>query len=207
MPLAFSSAGLIEKNKLANTLPWIVLLEIDLPDGTSAYFTKNNDVVNWNGITWEPIPMLFSDNTQDMKSMSTFTIQVSNVSGMVQSYLEEFNGLTDCPVTISLVHTAHLDNTTPEIQEQFNIQKTNYDEQWVTFTLGSDWWLFYRALADRFLPDFCNWKYGSIKCGVPASTLTNFPTCAHTLADCTLRCNTLRYGGYPGMGGFYASDI
>lgn len=207
MPFNFSANGLIEKNKLANNQPWIVLIEIDLPNGTNAYLAKNNDVVNWNGITWEPIPMLFSDNTQDMKSMTTFTIQVSNISGMVQSYLEEFNGLTDCPLTVSLVHAAHLDNVAPEIQEQFNIQKTNYDEQWVTFTIGSDFWLFYRALADRFMPDFCSWKYGSIKCGVPVATLAANPTCCHTLADCTVRNNTLRFGGCPGMGGFYASDI
>ncbi len=40
MPLAFSSAGLIEKNKLANDLPWIVLVELQLPNGESAYLAK-----------------------------------------------------------------------------------------------------------------------------------------------------------------------
>lgn len=207
MPLLFSSAGLIEKNKLANDQPWIVLFEIQLPDGTSAYLAKNNDVVGWNSITWEPIPVLLSDNSQDMKSMSTFTVQVSNVSGAVQAYLEEYNGLVDSVIIIRLVHAAHLDNTVPEIEESFNVQSTSYDEQWVTFTLGSDFWMYYRALADRYLPDFCCWKYSQIKCGVKASVLALYPTCCHTLADCKLRNNAVRFGGAPGMGGFYASDV
>lgn len=207
MPLSFSANGLIEKNKLSNDLPWIVLVELELPGGESAYLAKNNDTVVWKGIAWEPIPMLFSDNQQDMKAMSTFTIQVSNVSGMVQSYLEEYNGLVDCPVVIRLVHAAHLGNTAPEIEETFNIQKTTYDEEWATFTLGSDFWMYYRALPERYLPDFCPWKYGSVKCGVPAATLAKYPTCSHTLTDCKRRGNTLRYGGCPGMGGFYASNI
>lgn len=207
MPLAFSSAGLIEKNKLASDLPWIVLVELQLPNGKSAHLAKNNETVTWNGVAWEPIPMLLSDNTQDMKAMSTITIQVSNVSGAVQAYLEEYNGLTDCTVIIRLVHAAHLNAPVPEIEEQFTIQKTAYDEEWVTFTLGSDFWLFFRALADRYLPDFCCWKYGSIKCGVPAVTLARYPACHHTLADCKQRGNSLRFGGCPGMGGFYASNI
>ncbi|MDR3565589.1 MAG: hypothetical protein P4N59_29695 [Negativicutes bacterium] len=207
MPLPFSSAGLIEKNKLSNDHPWLVLFEVQLPDGTSAHLAKNNEVVTWRDIAWEPIPVLLSDNTQDMKAMSTFTIQISNVSGVVQSYLEEYNGLVDCVIVIRLVHAAHLDNTTPEIEESFNVQSTTYDEEWVTFTLGSDFWMYYRALADRYLPDFCCWKYAKIKCGVPAAVLRQFPSCCHTLADCKLRNNALRFGGAPGMGGFYASDI
>jgi phage-related protein len=199
MPYNFSKAGLIQKNMLSNDLPWVLLIELQLPDGTSIYFCKNNDVVTWNSIAWEPIPVLFSNNTQDMKSMSTFTIQVSNINGVVQEYLEANNGLVDCVVVTRLVHMSYLTSTTPEMEESFNIQKSNYDEQWVTFTLGADFWMYYRALADRYFPDFCCWKYGSIKCGVPAATLTTYPTCAHTLSDCTARGNTTRFGGYPGM--------
>jgi lambda family phage minor tail protein L len=207
MPLPFSSAGLIEKNKLVNDHPWIVLFEIQLPDGTSAYLAKNNEPITWRGAVWEPIPVLLSDTTQDMKAMSTFTVQVSNVSGVIQAYLEQYNGLVDCVVVIRLVHTAHLDNHVAEIEETFNVQSTAYDEEWVTFTLGADFWMYYRALADRYLPDFCCWKYGKVKCGVPAATLLKFPSCGHTLADCKKRGNAKRFGGAPGMGGFYASNI
>lgn len=207
MPLPFSPSGLIEKNKLANDMPWIVLIELQLPDGTSAYFSKNNEEVPWNGFVWNPIPVLLSDNTQDMKSMPTFTIQISNVSGEVQQYLELYNGLVDCAVTIRLVHAAHLGNPAPEIEEQFSVQKTAYDEEWVTFTLGSDFWVFNRALADRYMPDSCPWKYGLVKCGVSQAILAQYATCSHTLADCKVRQNSKRFGGCPGMGGFYASNI
>lgn len=207
MPLPFTAAGLIEKNKLSNDKPWLLLLELNLPDGSNIYIVRNNEDITWNGIEWIAFPFDTSDKTEDMKSLPVLNIQVSNVSGIMQSYLEEYDGLVDCPVTIRLVHTAHLDSITPEIEETFNVQETDYDEEWVKFALGADFWFFYRALSERYLKDWCSFKYGGIKCGVTAATLTQFPSCPHTLLGCEARGNSKRFGGEPALpGGFYESN-
>lgn len=207
MPLPFSAAGLIEKNKLSNDKPWLVLLELDLPDGTAVHIVRNNEDIIWNGIEWIAFPFDMSDKTEDMKSIPVLNIQVSNVARIMQSYLEEYDGLTDCLVTIRLVHAGHLDNPIAEMEETFSIQDTDYDDEWVKFALGADFWFFYRALAGRYLKDWCGFKYGGIKCGVPVATLAQFPTCTHTLLGCEARGNSKRFGGEPALpGGIYESN-
>lgn len=208
MPLPFTAAGLIEKNKLSNNKPWLLLLELNLPDGTNIHIVQNNEMIIWNGIEWIAFPFNVSDKTEDMKSLPVFNIQVSNVSGIMQSYLEEYDGLTDCPVTIRLIHAAHLDSPTPEIEETFTVQETDYDEEWVKFALGADFWFFYRALSGRYLKDWCSGvKYGGIKCGVSAEIMAAFPACPHTLLGCEERGNSKRFGGEPALpGGLYASN-
>ena len=211
MPLSFSVAGKIEKNKLANNKPWLLLVEVALTDDLSIHLVMNNEKITWNGIEWIAFPMKFEDRTQDTKSISTFGISISNVDGVAQSYLEEYNGLTDHDVTIRLVHYAHLDNTVPEMEETFEVQKTNYDESWVKFTLGANFFLFFRALADRYLKDYCRHKYGKIECGVNAACTIQYPACMHVLTDCRLRMaasgiTNIRFGGFPGMGSVFASN-
>jgi len=212
MPLSFSAAGLIEKNKLSNDKPWLLLLELNLPDGAAIHIVRNNEDISWNGINWVAFPFNTTDKTEDMKSLPVLNIQVSNVSGIMQSYLEEYDGLVDCLVTIRLVHAAHLDSSVPEIEETFTIQETNYDEEWVTFALGADFWFFYRALADRYLKDWCSVKYGGIKCGVTAACLAQYPTCTHVLTGCLERMcasgiTKVRFGGEPALpGGIYESN-
>lgn len=212
MPLPFSPAALLEKNKLANDKPWLLLLELELPSGDHIYIVRNNEEVTWNGIVWEPFPVEPDDKTQDMKSLPSFNVKISNVDHIIQAYLEEFDGLTDCEVILRLVHAAHLDLTTPEMEETFTIQETSYDEQWVTFSLGADFWFFYRALAGRYLKDWCSFKYGGIKCGVNAACLAQYSTCTHTLTACRERMaasgiTKIRFDGEPSLqGGLYASN-
>ena len=153
-----------------------------------------------------------SDKTEDMKSIPVLNIQVSNVARIMQSYLEEYDGLTDCLVTIRLVHAAHLDNLIPEMEETFSIQDTDYDDEWVKFALGADFWFFYRALAGRYLKDWCDHKYGGIKCGVNAACLAQYQSCTHTLLSCRERMKAsnitkIRFGGEPALpGGIYESN-
>lgn len=212
MPLPFSLAGKIEKNKLSNDKPWLILLQLDLPDGTAVNIVRNNEDIPWNGIDWIAFPFDMSDKTEDMKSLPVLNIQVSNVAGIMQSYLEEYDGLTDCLVTIRLIHFAHLDNLIPEMEETFSIQETDYDDEWVKFSLGADFWFFYRALAGRYLKDWCDHKYGGIKCGVNNTCLGKYTSCSHTLLSCRDRMKAsgitkIRFGGEPALpGGIYASN-
>ncbi len=224
MPLPFSAAGLIEKNKLSNDKPWILLLEVQLNAEHTIYLARNNEDIPWpaaaatlpttpaaGGHTYTAFPIQFSDQTQDMKQIPTLSIQVSNVNRLMQSYLEMYKGLTDKKVVIRLVHAGHLDEATAEMEEEFEIQKTQYNDSWVTFVLGSNFWMFYRALSQRYLRDYCQFKYGKIECGVSAACLATYPTCNHTLAHCRIRMAASgitknRFGGCPGMGGFFAAN-
>ena len=211
MPIDLSLAAKLEKNKLSNNLPWILLLEVRVNDELTLYLCQNNENITWNGIEWVAFPIKFSDKTYDMKSIPTFDVQVSNVDQVIQSYIEQYHGLRDCTIIFRLVHAAHLDLTTPEMEEEFSVLKPSYTDEWVTFKMGAEFFLYYRALSDRYLRDYCPHKYGKIKCGVSAATLAAYPACSHVLTDCRVRMahssiTKIRFGGCPGMGGMFASN-
>ncbi|MEN6568064.1 MAG: hypothetical protein ABFC57_17405 [Veillonellales bacterium] len=210
--LSLTSVGLIEKNKLANDKPWLLLFQILLQTGEYIHIVRDNEDHDWNGIHWEAFPLEPDDKTEDTKALPLFKVKVANADQVMQSYLEQYDGLTGCEVTIYLVHAAHLDQTTPEIEEVFTIQESEYDHEWVTFSLGADFWYLYRALPENYLKDWCWHKYGGIKCGVNATCLAQYPTCPHTLVGCRLRMTAsgimkIRFSGEPSLpGGIYASN-
>ena len=211
MPYDLSLAARLEKNKLCNDKPWILLLEVQVSDDVTLYIARNNEDITWNGHTWIALPIDPDDQTQDMKSLPTFNLKLGNADRVLQSYLEQYKGLRDRTVIIRLVHAAHLDLTTAEIEEEFQIIKTSYTDEWVTFHLGAEFYLYFRALSERYLRDFCPHKYGKIKCGVSAACLETYPTCNHTLANCRVRMaasgiTNIRFRGCPGMGGMFASN-
>ena len=211
MPYDLSAAAKREKNKLTNDLPWILLLEVQVNAEITLYLAKHNEKITWNGNEYIAFPIEFGDKPYDMKSLPTFDVKVSNADQVIQSYIEGYHGLRDIPIIFRLVHAAHLDLTTPEMEEKFNIIKTSYTDQWVTFKMGAEFYLYYRALAERYLRDYCPHKYGKIKCGVPAATVAAYPSCNHTVKDCLVRMNhsgitNIRFRGCPGMGGMFASN-
>jgi phage-related protein len=140
---------------------------------------------------------------EDTKSIQQVQLSVSNVDGLVQSYLEEYDGLTDKEITLYIVHASHLDLTEAEIEESFTIQSVDYDEEWVTFTLGGENVQYFRYPSRRYMQRSCPLKYKSVRCG-STSALTD---CPKTLQGCRDRNNAKRFGGEPGMltGGLYAN--
>lgn len=211
MAIDLSVAARREKNKLTNDKPWILLIEVRVTNDISIYLAKNNENILWGGNEYIAFPVEFGDKPYDMKSLPTFDIKVSNADQVMQGFLEAYGGLCDVPVIFRLVHAAHLSLAAPEMEEEFNIIKTTYTDEWVTFKMGAEFYLYYRALSERYLRDYCPHKYGKIKCGVSVATVTAYPTCGHTVKDCLVRMNhsgitNIRFRGCPGMGGMFASN-
>jgi phage-related protein len=79
---------------------------------------------------------------------------------------------------------------------------TTADEKWVSFTLGAPSPFRVRFPRNRILKDYCRWRFKSTECGYSGGETT----CDKTLAQCRLRSNSARFGGFPGVGhgGIYA---
>lgn len=201
----FSIAALKEKNKISNTAPFLLLIKIVVTPEIVIRLVNNNEDIPWNGYEWQRFPVKPGDVPEDSKAIQQVQLSVSNVDGLVQSYLEEYNGLTDCEITLYIVHAAHLDLTEAEIEETFTIQSADYDEEWVTFTLGGENVQYFRFPLWKYLQRSCppKIKYKGVRCG----STSNLPTCPKTLDGCRERGNSKRFGGEPGMlsGGLYAN--
>lgn len=195
--LIWETAAILEKNKLASDMPFLILLKInhrDLPE--PIYLARNNEDVVWGGHTWTRFPLTLSAVTTDGTTLPTVKLTVSNCGGVIQSYLQQFGGLTDAAVSVYVVHAGLLDNPEPLDQLDVTNLSTGYDEQWVTFTLGCSPELYNKFPLDAYMVNFCPFVFKSVRCGYSGSAAA----CNNTLKECRI---TSRFGGEQGMTGNY----
>ncbi|VBB09665.1 bacteriophage lambda gpl minor tail [Lucifera butyrica] len=204
--LNLSVAGVLEKNKITSDGVWLLLLEVALPDSEeSLRLVRNSEDIVWNGHTWSAFNFTVGEIKEDSEeTQPSVPVRVSNITQIVQAYVEANNGLTGATVTLRVVHSQHLDNLLPEVEEIFTVQSTTCDSHWVTFDLGCDLSVQLRFPFRRVLKNFCAWRdqYKGIECGYAGS----LPPCDGTLQSCRERGNSVRYGGEPSIpeGGLYA---
>lgn len=189
----WSAAATLEKNKLATDAPFLILVDAYHKSiGESIRLVRNTEDIVWNGNTWTAFPLSLGSYNADGKTIPALSLNISNCGGMVQTYIQKYQGLTDAEVKIMVVHAAHLDNTKPECELDFIITKTQYDEQWISFTLGPSSEMVYRFPIHRFMNDFCPFTFKDIRCGYAGSETS----CYNNLTSCKI---PKRFGGEPGI--------
>jgi len=200
MALNLPANLIIEKNKLATPNPWIILLDIKLPNDTVLYFCKNNEDVVFQGRTYNAINFEIEPTKATSKGeIPTVTLRVSNVTRILQAYLEEYNGGVGSQVTVRVVNTAYLDEDYSELEMTFDVISAEADAYWITFTLGAPNPLLRRFPPDRYIADYCRWEFKSAECGYTGPATT----CNKTLENCRRLGNSKRFGGFPGLTGGY----
>lgn len=199
--ISLSDAAKLEKNKLASGEAWIILVELQF--GSTTYrICKNNEDVVWNGNTWVAFPFELDAKTDSSKGeIPSFTIKISNVNRLMQSYAEQGNGAIGSPVILRLVHSAHLDLTEPEIEDTFTITKVDCDSMWVYLTLSLLNPFLKEFPRQKFIKNFCRFKFKGTRCGYTGTDTS----CDHVLVACKAKGNEERFGGFPAIpqGGIY----
>lgn len=189
----WSAAAILEKNKLASDAPFLILLEINhalLPEPVR--LVRNNEKTVWNGNTWEAFPFDFDNITEEGATIPSLGLKISNAGGIIQTYIQQYNGFADGTATIMLVHAAHLDDLVPQFELAFTVKETQYSEEWITFTLGPSSESSNRFPISRFIENYCPYKFKSVRCGYAGTA----DICNNTLDQCRI---PKRFGGEPGM--------
>jgi lambda family phage minor tail protein L len=200
--LKLSTIAKLEKNKLVSGGAMLILLEIAVTPSLILRLCANNEDVVWNGETWVAFPFALDNFKQTSgEEFPQLTVSVSNVTRVVESYLEQAGGGVGAAVRIMVVMSAHLEETAPVESEEFTVQSTAYDQEWVTFTLSGAVNLLRRVPERRFLKNWCPFQYKGPECRA-TSALTD---CDKSLKACQVRDNAVRFGGEPAipMGGLY----
>lgn len=189
----WSAAGILEKNKLANDKPFLILVQVTV-DGIEdpIRLVRNNEDITWNGYTWLRFPFDFDKVTEDGKEIPSVSLKVSNVQGLIQNYVQQYGGFCDAEVKILIVHAAHLDNPIAEEEMDFVVTQTKYDEQWVSFTIGASNDHSFRFPFWRYMRDFCPYHFKDIQCGYNGASAA----CDGTITTCRI---PLRFGGEQGI--------
>ena len=190
--LRFSKIATLEKNKLSSDAPFLLLFDISHEQlAENIRLVRNTEDVTWAGKTWTAFPVDIEDYSEDGKSLPALNMKIAAGQGLITTYLQKYGGLTDARVRIYIVHAKCLDVDKPEMELEFQITETTYDEQWSTFTLGASPELANRFPAWKYLTDFCPFVCGDIRCGYAGDK-----TCKNNLASCLI---PERFGGEPGI--------
>ena len=190
--LQFSKIATLEKNKLSTDAPFLLLFDISHEQlAENIRLVRNTEDVTWAGKTWTAFPVDIEDYSEDGKSLPALNMKIAAGQGLITTYLQKYGGLTDARVRIYIVHAKCLDIDKPEMELEFQITETTYDEQWITFTLGASPELANRFPAWKYLTDFCPFVCGDIRCGYTGDKM-----CKNNLASCLI---PERFGGEPGI--------
>lgn len=181
-----------EKNKLATSAAWLVLLELDFSVfGLDVIrLCNNNEDVVWNGYTWNAFP--FDVELHEITSKAnipTLSLRVSNVNRILQTYIEQTDGGIGAKVRIYVVNSQHLDSSHYELNAEYEIVSTAADNYYITFTLSIMNLFLFKFPATTYMKNFCRWPFKSPMCGNPGCTCYN--TC-YGYGPCA--CNNTCYG-------------
>lgn len=188
----FSKIATLEKNKLSSDAPFLMLFKISaegLEDDIR--LARNTEDITWDRKTWTAFPIDVEAYDEDGKTLPALNLKISSGGGIITTYLQKFNGLVDAKTSIYVVHAKNLASKTPEIELDFVVNETEYDEQWITFTLGPTSEMSTRFPQWRYLNDFCPFICGDVRCGYNGTD-----TCRNTLKSCLIK---ERFGGEPGI--------
>lgn len=202
--IALSSIATQEKNKLSTDSAFLVLLDIILKEDV-VRICYNTDDITWNGNLYQAFPFEIGDVGEESDgSDPNVQLKISNVGRALQYAVEESNGATGYAVVLRVVNSKNLDSSETELAEYFVIQKTSVTEEYITFTLGTEYSSRTRRPLNRYMKNNCPFKYKGLRCGYNGE----MKTCNHTLSACREHNNSKRFGGFVGVDqkGVYAND-
>ena len=204
MPLDISTNAIIEKNKLTSINVELLLIEVKYQAEDSIYVCLNNAQIVWDGNTYLPaIFNLTGRNETKESEVPKVNLTFTDINRFVIPLLEEFNGANGAVVTVSLVDSKYLDNTTPKLQEILEIiDVTITDKADVNISLGAENLYNLRIPLNRYLKNSCRFDFKSTLCGYAGAETE----CNRTYARCKELENGTRFGGFPSVGrkGFFS---
>ena len=154
---------ILEKNRLASPNAWLVTLDITLTDTppTKFYLVNNTEDITFNGQLYTAINFEIDPaKSYGSGQIPVHTLRVSNVTRILQAYLEATNGGVDSEVTVRVVNTAYLNENYAELEMNYSVLFVKSNALWVAFTLGAPNPLRKRCPLNRYIAEYCNWQFG-----------------------------------------------
>ncbi|MEK6531253.1 MAG: hypothetical protein AABZ23_02025 [Deltaproteobacteria bacterium] len=105
-----SQAIIMEKNRLASKAAYLILLKVSLPDGTNLYLINNTEDLVYNGQVYTAMPFDIEAVKSSAKGeIPTVNLKISNITRIMQYYLEKTAGGVGSEVTLIVVRTPQTD--------------------------------------------------------------------------------------------------
>lgn len=190
---------------------WAVLLKIKTYGGTIFRLCANTEDIIWpvtDGNTYIAFPFQLDEIGDTSKGeVPQVTIRVSNVSRVMQVYMEAEDGMIDAEVILRVVHSTHITtaskgagihNGTPEVELNFDVIDSSADPTWATFILGASSPYRLRFPRNRVMKNYC--RFREFK-GLLCKYVGPETTCDRSLKTCRdTYDNSVNFGNCPAVG-------
>lgn len=197
----FSELATIAKNSLSVSYPFLIFFTVEHKDlDETIRLVQNNENVLYNGNLFTAFPVELDVLSQDDgKTLPSVSLKVSNIQQIIQHEIQKYNGLTDAKVTIEVVYMEGMIKKKKEVLKidvepeevfVFQVTQTSYDENWITFSLGTSPAMAWRFPQEKYYADYCPYVFGDIRCCATGQK------CQNTLSTCK---NLERFGGFAGQ--------
>ncbi len=166
------AALVLEQNKIASSGAWIWLMEITFGTSSVFRFANNNSVIQWPTVgpdlaNYQPISFTMDDITESTSGkFPEYRLQIGDAftGSDLRTQVRAGNGLVGQTVRLMVVHSAHLDLTTPAVDELSEILSCEVTAEAVTFIIGTPSLLSRRFPRDRYVPSFCRHRFEGALC-------------------------------------------
>ena len=196
-----SIGTILETHKISSDVAFVEMLEIDALDTQgdvieTLYFCRNSENIVYKGNTY--IAGNFSvDISSEAGEEAKVTLTAKDPSGILRSYMEDYEGGINFPVRLLVLNSDRLDYD-PEFQQEFIVVGANSKGIDVVFNLGAE-----NPLARAYpfavqFKDRCRHKYKGTRCKYAGP----LETCDYTrdgANGCKAHNNAQNFGGFYGL--------
>lgn len=199
MPLEISSHAQTESQKNISGAVWLLLVEFAYQSETPVRVCLNNESITWDGNDWSPA--IFSlEGLEESKEATVPEVNFTfhDLTRKIIPIVKANGGAVGATVTIRVVLSTNLSDTTPEEIIHTKVMKTAIEEPFgITFSLGLEDLSKLRCPLNRYFKNACRYrKFKDEHCGYTGTETE----CNRTLSRCRELDNQARYGGFPGTG-------
>lgn len=199
---ALSVASIIEKNKLASGVPFVLLAKIEIFDSTSqtfvetVYVANNTESVVFAGQTYVAFPFTI-ELRYEAGAIPDISMSAVDFQKVLLGKLNAYGGATGSRVTIVIANTGNL-SAGAEIEEVFEVTSASASEWKITLRLGAESVISRQFPARTQMKDRCSWRYKSAECGYTGG-LASCDLSLQGANGCAAHNNTINFGGFPAI--------
>lgn len=217
---SLSLKAVLDKNNLDSAEAILALVEIQVVNRFTGAVTgeviriansppsASTDAEDGNGFTFQGNyyqPAQFDIQVKEAAGeIPTVTLSVSDVTGIVRTYMDAYQGGVGFLVRLSVVWFSTLSlpagEQRAEIDENFIVTDASVNNRDVSLGLGAPNLLSISFPRRRQTRDFCQWAYKGVQC----KYVGPLAECDRTLQGpngCATHNNTINFGGFPGIQG------
>jgi lambda family phage minor tail protein L len=188
-----------QKNKVGEKITPIYLYAIQYDELANAWlrYSGAGIDVTFDGYLYKKYAITHSTIGENLSGkIDKVTLSISNITREMQYYLNTYNNLRKCKVTIKLAWLENLDNPFCFIEDTYSIEDCHSTPKQVDFTLASDLDVLDIQIPRRaFFRAYCRFIFKGTECGYIG--VANW--CNKTYDRCKELSNIRRFGGFPGI--------